>query len=56
MGQELELSYSIWIQASADEVWKALTEPALSSQYFPYALLAHHATSCFNSCDYGTTQ
>lgn len=39
MGQQLELSYSIWIQASPDEVWKALTEPALSRQYFPYALI-----------------
>lgn len=39
MGQEVELSYSIWIQASADEVWGTLTEPALSSQYFPYALI-----------------
>lgn len=39
MGPEVELSYSIWIQASPDQVWTALTEPALSRQYFPYALI-----------------
>jgi len=39
MGKEVALSYSIWIQTSAEEVWKALTEAKLSSQYFPYALI-----------------
>ena len=37
MERDVELSYSIWIQASADDVWKTLTDPSLSSQYFPYA-------------------
>lgn len=37
MGNEVELSYSIWIQADAVKVWEALTDAALSTQYFPYA-------------------
>jgi uncharacterized protein YndB with AHSA1/START domain len=39
MSNEVDLSYSIWIQASADRVWETLTDGALSSQYFPYALI-----------------
>ena len=39
MRRDVQLSYSIWIQASADDVWKALTDPTLSKQYFPYALI-----------------
>lgn len=39
MSQELELSYSIYIQADPEQIWEALTEPRLSIQYFPYAAI-----------------
>lgn len=39
MSHELELRYSIYIQASPEQIWEALTEPRLSTQYFPYAAI-----------------